>query len=117
MPSGKFHNQGLENLSDFEQQTITVQRTLELFKEEMYSHPSFSVLRYMQHFLLNFGVSKDGMSIVLVITIPGYGFNIVYGHETIYAPSWKSAVLSLRRSDELGAQLFLEHSNDLFTHE
>ena len=37
MPSGKFHDQGLEHISDLEQQTITTLRSLDLFKEEKYT--------------------------------------------------------------------------------
>ena len=57
------------------------------------------------------------MSIVLISTMLVYEFNIVYGHETTYAPSLRSTKLSLRTNDELGGQLFLEHFDDRFTHE
>ena len=90
-----------------------------MFKEEMYSHPSFSVLSYKQHFVLKCGVSEDRMSIVLISPMQDYDFNIVYGevHEIVDAPSWRSATLSLRSSDELGAQLFFENFDDRFTYE
>lgn len=117
MPLGQLHNQGLEHLIDWEHQTITAQRTLDLLKEEMYSHPSCSVLSYTQHFVLKCGVLEDRLSIVLIGTMMGYEFSIMHGHETTNAPSWRPATLSLRCSDELGAQIFLEHSDDHFTHE
>ena len=67
--------------------------------------------------MLKCGVLEDGMRIFLISTMSSYEFNIVYGHETADAPSWRSAALPLRSSDELGAQLFLENYDDHFTHE
>lgn len=67
--------------------------------------------------MLKSGVSEDRMSIVLIGKMTGYEFNIVHGHETTDARTWSSVVLSLGRSDELGAQIFLENSDDCSTHE
>ena len=41
--------------------------------------------------------------------------SIEHDLKTTEAPLWRSAVLSLSSSDELGAQPLLEHSNDLST--
>ena len=90
-------------------------RTLEWFKEEMYSHLVISFLSCIQHFGLECRVLEDRMRIILINPMQNCMFNIVHDHEKTYAPSWRSFVLSLRSSDKLGAQLLLEHSNDLST--
>ena len=50
MPSGPVHSQGLERNADLKQQHITMQRTLDLIKEEMKSYPSLSLKNYNQPF-------------------------------------------------------------------
>lgn len=117
MPSGKLHNQGLEHIVDLEHKTIIAQRTLDLINEDMYNYPILSLLSYTQHFLLKCGFLEDGMIIVLINTMLGYEFSIVYGHEKTAAPSCRSGALSLRSNDEMRAPLFLEHSEENFTHE
>ena len=56
------------------------------------------------------------MSIVLKNPMQKYMFNNEHEHEIENAPLWRSAVLSLSNSDELGAQPLLEHSNDHSTY-
>ena len=42
-------------------------------------------------------------------------FSIEHNLEIVYAPSWRSTVLSLSNNDELGAQILLEHPDDHYT--
>ena len=82
MPSGLLHDQGLEHHADLEQHYITAQRILDLIKEEMKNHPSFSWMNYIQPLELKCGVSENGMSMILC-TMAGYDFSIMPFFETI----------------------------------
>ena len=78
-------------------------RSLDLFKEDIYSPPSAFLLSYTQLLGLECRFLEDGMSIVLKNTLQNYVFSIEHNPETTYAPSWRSTVFSLSSSDELGA--------------
>ena len=68
-----------------------------------------------QHFGLECRVLKDMMRIFLNNAMQSYMFSIEHDYETADAPSWRSTMLSLSNSDELGAQLLLGHSDDHYT--
>ena len=59
------HDLGSKYIVDLEQQTITEMRNLELFKEEIYIHPSVILLSCTQLLGLECRFVEDGMSIVL----------------------------------------------------
>ena len=42
------HDLGSKYIADLEQQTITVLMTIDLFKEEIYNHPGYSLLSCTQ---------------------------------------------------------------------
>ena len=117
IPSGHLHDQGLEKLVDLEQKIITIQRTLDLIKENMYCYPSLSWLSYTQQFVLKCGVVEDGRSTILFNIVPDYEFSIICGHETTHVSPCISTTMLLSNSDEMRAPLFLEHSKGSFTHE
>ena len=85
---------------------------LEMFKEEIYSHPSYSLLSCTQLFGLECGFLKDRMSIVLNNAMQKYVFNIEHELKRVHAPSWRSIALLMSSSDELGAQFTWIHSDD-----
>ena len=98
MPSGPMHNQGLEQYADLEQHHNTVQRTLDLIKEEMKIYPRLSWMDYIQPLELKCRVSEDGMSMILC-TMAGREFSIVPSYETPYVSPCRSTTLSLSSSD------------------
>ena len=56
------------------------------------------------------------MGIILINPMHKCVFNIVCDPKTTDAPSWRSGVLSLSRSDELGAQLLLNNFDEHSTY-
>ena len=99
MPSGPMHNKGLEKNVDLKQQPITVQRNLDLIKEEMKSYPSSSLLSYIQPFEVKCGVLEYGISMIL-FTMVGYEFRIVPCFETTHVLSCRSTTLLMRSSEK-----------------
>ena len=108
---------GLESnyIANLEQQTITALSSLVFFKEDIQSHPSISLLSCTQLLGLECRLLEDRMNIILNNPLQNYMFSIEHDYETTDAPSWRSAVLSLNNSDELGAQLLLGNYDDHYT--
>ena len=116
MPSGPMHNQGLDQNADLKQKHITMQRTLDLIKEEIKSYPSSSLLSYIQPFEFKCRVSENGMSKILC-TIACYEINIVPCFEIEHVLPCRSTVLSLSSFEYEEVPSFFENSEGSFTHE
>lgn len=106
------HDLGSNHIADLEQQTITALSNLDLYKGDIYNHPSVSFLSCTQLLGLECRFLEDVMSIFLNNAMKNYVFNIEHDLEIEDAPLWRSTMLSLSSSDELGRQPLLRHSND-----
>ena len=93
MLSGKMHDLGSKHISDLEKNTITTMRNLDFSKEEMYIHPSMSLLRCNQLLGLECIFLEDRMRIFLKNPIHNYMSNVDHENETKNAPLWRSATL------------------------
>ena len=110
------HDQGLDRNTDLKKKTIIAQRILDLIKEDMKGYPNLSWMNYIQPLQLKFRVLEEGMSMIL-FTMNVYEIIIVPCFETVDVFPCRSTSLSLSRSDNNEAPLFLEHSEGSFTHE
>ena len=55
------------------------------------------------------------MSIIINNAMQNHVFGIEHDIETTDAPLWRSIMLSLSKSDALGGQIILRHSDDQYT--
>ena len=106
------HSQGLNQNADLKQRYVTMQRTLDLIKEETGNYPYASLLSCIQSFGLICMISRKGISTILC-SMADYEFNNETCFETVHAPLCRSTVLSLSDCDKEASSL-LEHSSGRF---
>ena len=74
--SRSMNRQGLDQNADLQQRHVTVQRTLDLIKEEAGNYPYTSLLSCIQPLELRCRVSENGISITLC-TMADYEISVV----------------------------------------